>query len=373
MYGNFTKKIPALECPLYVKDWISKWSGIECYDISLEQIAKIKPKTFLTNEDFIIKNMEKVFQVMEQNGIKEMVIHALHVYKFTNELLDRLDRLAKDKKVQFVCMSHNFKKFKNLITHSHDMVEHVISHDFNYTLSQSLQNKRNPHLDFIFLVNTKNQFRTSIANALKQSGVLKNSFVRDGGKKQFDRFGEKQSQLLELLDKQLTGNLCLDALRSWSGLPNLQAYEQAFCEIVIESANGGLDNTYNTNFSDLSEKTYRPISLGVPFVFLGSKAMFDKLRDDGYHIFDDGNFYNRWQGSSNLKIAISHLIDFLKKIVVDENLKDRLKKMAVHNYKNFWIDRKLHHPKHNQNILQECFGETTFDRIYDLLKTYDKS
>ena len=65
------EKIPVVECPWYVKDWVSKWSGIELQDMTLQAVAVLKPKTFLTNEDFIIKNMEEVFQVMEHNNIKK--------------------------------------------------------------------------------------------------------------------------------------------------------------------------------------------------------------------------------------------------------------------------------------------------------------
>jgi hypothetical protein len=363
-----TKKVPAVDCPSYVKDWINKWSGLEFEDVTLKQIAEIKPKTFLIDEDSILKNMDEVFHVMEKNCINEMVIHALHIYKFNHDTLDRLDRLAAGKKVHLISMSYLLRDFDNIISYSHDMIEHGISHDFNYILSERLQNRREPHLDFIFIVNVKNQFRTDISNALIQSGTLRNSFVRNGGQDRFAQVRGKQSQLLEYLGKEMPGNMCMDALRSWYALPDFQAYEQAFCDIVVESANGHLDTTQNSRFSDLSEKTYRPIALGVPFVFLGSKEMFYKLCNDGYHIIDDGNFYNKWHGSENLKTALPHLINFLEKIVVDKVLRNKLLSMARHNYKNFWTYRKLDHRKHNEKICRECFGETVFDNIYDLLK-----
>ena len=67
-------KIPAVECPVYVKDFISGWSGIQFQDMTLQEVAVLKPKTFLTNEDFLLDNMDKIFEVMGQNGIKEIVI-----------------------------------------------------------------------------------------------------------------------------------------------------------------------------------------------------------------------------------------------------------------------------------------------------------
>ena len=195
------KKIPAVQCPGYVKDWINAWSGISCYDVTLEQLTEIKPKTFVTNEDFVISHMEKIFQVMERNSIKEMVIHVLHIYKFNRAILEKLDKLAEGHRVHFISMSFKVDFFKNVIAHSYDSLEHSISHDFNYMLSQRLQARRKPQFDFLFMVNLKNNFRRSLNDKLEKDGIFKNSYVRNAGHEQYQQLIKKHTEILKSISK----------------------------------------------------------------------------------------------------------------------------------------------------------------------------
>jgi hypothetical protein len=234
--------------------------------------------------------------------------------------------------------------------------------------SQCLASRRSPVQDFILMVNTKNRFRQLLCRALEQSGVLKNSVVSTDGAENYEKLGQKQNKIFDTIEQQLPGHISLSALRAWGtgNVPNFKAYEKTFCEIVVESANTAIDSTYENAFSDLSEKTYKPIALGVPFVFLGSEEMYHKLIDDGYQLVDVDDFYRKWHTASNLQTAVSDLIVFLKKIIVDKDLRQRLESMATHNYKNFWLNRKLVHLRNKVKILKECFGESAFDTIYDL-------
>ena len=364
------KKIPAVECPGYVKDIISKWSGIQFQDMTLQEVAVLKPKTFLTNEDYLLSNMDKIFATMEQNGIKEIVIHSLHIYKFNDDIFDKMNRMAEGKKVHFVSMSYMLKKkYSNIIPHSHDVIEEVISHDVNLILSERLQSRRRPKSDFIFMVNTKNPFRRQLSTALEKSGVLENSITSSADSDaEHWHLIKKQKDVIDSVKKQLPNNMVLDALVSWSSIPNFLAYEKSFCEIVVESANGKFDEHRGnlfTDLSDLSEKTYKPIALGVPFVFLGSEDMFNKLIRDGYQLIDDGEFYDKWHNRTDFQTSVSHLIDFLKKVMVDQAIRRKLESMAKHNYHNFWVNRKLEHRRNNLQISKECFGESPYDRIYD--------
>jgi len=359
------KKIPCLECPSYVKDFMTKWSGFDFQDMTLEQISKTRPKTFVVDENYILENMENTFKTMEKNDIKEMVIHAFHIYKFNNHILEKLDKLSAGNKVHFISMSYKVKTFRNIKAHSYDSVEHGISHAFNYILAERLRSRRVPSHDFLLTVNTKNEFRRRLCQRLEQSGVLKNSVVSTAGRENFYEILEKHQAIFDSIEQQLPGNMCLDALRFWGSVPNFSAYEKIFCEIVVESTNTGLDTTHDSPFSDLSEKTYKPIALGIPFVFLGSAEMRNKLIDDGYRLVDDGEFYAKWHSAVDLQTAVSHLVEFLSKITVDKYLRKNLESMAAHNYKNFWVDRKLAHQSNNLKILKECFGESPYDRIYD--------
>ena len=364
-------RIPAVECPDYVKDIISGWSGIQFQDMTLQEVAVLKPKTFLTNEDYLLSNMDKIFEVMEQNGIKEIVIHAGHIFKFTHAIFEKLNRMAEGKKVHFISMSYMLKNYSNIISHSHDVTEYNISHDVNLIFCERLKLKKSPKLDFIFIVNTNNPFRQQLSSALEQSGVLKNSIVSNSGHDEYDRLREKQKKMIDFLKGECCNGMCADALSSWVTVPNFSAYEKCFCEIVVESANGKFDDirdgvTHRGGiFTDLSEKTYRPIALGVPFVFLGSEDMFNKLIRDGYQLLDYDDFYKKWHNRTNLQTSISHLIYFLEKIMVDKDLRHKLEAMAKHNYHHFWVNRKLAHRKNTLQICKDCFGESFYDRVYD--------
>ena len=363
------KPIPALGCPGHVKNVIRDWSGIECNDVTLEQLAKIGPyiKNFVVDEFYFLDNMEKIFQTMNQNGIKGMVIYGMHIFKFNNTILERLDELSVGKSVHFITMSYKVKTFRNVIAHTIDLVEHSIAHEVNHLLAERCRSRRSPEKDFILMVNTKNKFRQDLVKGLEQSGVLKNSVLSTGGAEDYKKFTQKQNKIFDWIEQQLPGHISLGALRSWGigNVPNFQAYEKTFCDIVVESANTAIDHTHDNHFSDLSEKTYKPIALGTPFVFLGSKDMYQKLIDDGYRLVDEGDFYMKWHTAPNIEMAVSHLVIFLKKIMVDKDLRERLESMASHNYKNFWTDRKLVHQTNKEKVLNECFGTSTFNTIYD--------
>lgn len=354
-----TKDILALETPDFVHDWIYQNSGLKVKNVSIQSIADQKPKTFLVYEDYILKNYETVFETMNKNGINEVVIFIYHVYMFDKAFLEKIDRLSAGKKVSLICMSFAPSGLENIKTYYYDLFEHVISHDFNYLLAIKMKKKRDPVLDFMFLVNTKTEFRRKLKDALYYSGILANSFVGKNATKKFDDmdFVGKQKAILEQIDRNSSIS---HALNSWGILPNLEAYEKVFCDIVVESES-------INEYADLSEKTYRPIALGIPFVFLGSKTMYDKLLRDGYKIHDYDHFYEHWYSDNTFDEKISYLVNFLKIIKNTSSVRESMEQTARHNLNNFWVQRKLDYRTKNYEILSECFDGTAVDEIYDSL------
>lgn len=354
-----TKDILSLETPNFVHNWIYDYSGLRVKNVSIQVIAHQKPKTFLVYEDYIKKNYETVFETMNKNSINEMVIFIYHVYMFDKEFFEKIDRLSAGKKVSLVCMSYAPSGLKNIKTYYYDLFEHVISHDFNYLFAIKMEKKRDPVLDFMFLVNTKTEFRRKLKDALDHHGILANSFVGKNATKKFDDmdFVSKQKALLGQIDRNSSIS---DALHSWAILPNLDAYEKVFCDIVVESESVN-------EYADLSEKTYRPIALGIPFVFLGSKSMYDKLLRDGYQIYDCDNFYKHWHSDKTFNEKITYLVNFLKIIKNTSSVRESMEQTAKHNLNNFWVKRKLDYRTKNYEILSACFDWTAVDEIYDSL------
>ena len=140
----------------------------------------------------------------------------------------------------------------------------------------------------------------------------------------------------------------IDALGSFAnGLPNFKIYEQVFCEIVLETRNQG-----NWHFS---EKTFRPISLGIPMVHLGHKPMYDKLLEYGYHLYDN-NFYQQWHKHIELEEKLPYLEKFLTHINSSESAQKQMEQTAQHNYQHFWNHRKLYFYTHMNHTFESIFG-----------------
>jgi hypothetical protein len=368
------KKLLCLESPWWVKDWINKFSGIKTVDASLSDIVDAKPSLFVTYEEFlfvnktnntwrhslVMENTKKLFQIMEQHNLKGMIFFILHIYKLSETIMAEIDRLSVGKNISIICMSFMPYKFKNVKVYTADMVEEQISHDFNFLLSTELQKRRKPFLDFMLLTVIKDNFRKKVSDALARSDVTKNSLIIRNSSKEIVDFKKKQEVLFEDVRAHFPDGYLTNALRTWQGfLPNLNAYEKIFCEIVIESSNEG-------EYCDVSEKTYRPIAMGVPFVFLGSKQIFDKLKNDGYTFFGQ-DFYDKWHLDIDLEKKIPFLIDFLKVIASDNKIQNEMEQIAKQNHQHFWTVRKTAHRKKNYITCKDCFGQTGFDKLYERL------
>jgi len=282
----------------------------------------------------------------------------MHLYDWPKYLLDMFNELGKSKKVTFLIMSYDLKDYDNINVNVIDFSEHVIAHEFNYLLSLELHERRKPTHDFLFASVLKDNFRTTIHSYLKNGSFLDNSILLTGQgvKSAYDY----RDQFIETLSKIPENHTFLPALQSWgSGFPNMSVYEKIFCEIVLESRNIGK--------SDISEKTYRPFSLNIPILFLGTKEMYQKLINDGYLFADKDNFYDSWHQERPLDQKLDKLGSFIMSIKNDTGLRQELVKVAKHNYENFWARRKLSYLSTNYKNLKKCFNKSFAEIIYNNL------
>lgn len=356
-------KIPGVNVPSYWVDWIYNNSGIIVENIPLQSLRENPPSIFVTEEMEIWENIESVFETMNKCNIKSIVVLTMHVYRWTEEMLKRLNELSKNKNVTLISMSQQIVGYENFNCYPIDFTEHGISNDFNFLFTCELKEKRNPTKDFGFFVNMKRPDRIQIYNGLKNTDIFDNSIVLANQKTDMDRLFGWQQQLYQALDQVTLNDNIFNALKCWNGvLPNFKAYEDIFCEIVIESMITGPR-------ADISEKTYRPIALNVPFVFLGHPLMYQKLLKDGYMIIDDGNFYKNWHKDISIEERIPSLITFLQKIKKDQIFRKEMEIMAQHNYENFWTKRKLSYIYNNYTTLKKCFDENLVQKIYKNLNS----
>jgi len=353
-------KISGYNNPDWVIEWINNNSGIVVTNKSLDDLIKKPPSVLLTYEKELLLNTDKIFQFINKSNIKNLVVITMHLYLFDKKLLEKINNLSAQKNVTFLSMGSILSGYKNIKCYAFDVIEHAISNDFNFLLSCELKQNRNPVKDFAFFVHMQDDFRKFIWQELKHSEVFKNSLVFQNSRKKMDNVENAQKNLYKKLSDIGASKNITEALKGWVYTPNLKIYEQIFCEIVIESQN-------QNPLSDLSEKTYRPISLNIPFVFLGQKQMFAKLINDGYKIIDNGFFYKHWHSDLPLKQKLPYLIEFLTEIKKDVFLRKKLEQMANDNYQNFWTKRKLHYITNNYNVIKKSLGNNLVQQIYSSL------
>ena len=361
MSTNLSKiEIFGYNVPEWVKEWLNANSGVTVINKTFEDFKSKPPLVFLTFEKELWKKTDKIFEVMNQAKIKNLVVVSNHLYLFEDNLLKKINELSKDKNVTFLTMGSILTGYENIKCYSFDVIEHSISNDFNFLLSNELKQHRNPTKDFAFFIHMQDTFRKQIYDGLAKSNVLNNSVLLKNSKENILQIVKAQNVLYDSLKEIGANDNILQALKGWGFTPNFEVYEKVFCEIVIESSN-------EHTLSDLSEKTYRPIALNIPFVFLGQKLMYDKLHKDGYKLIDNDNFYRHWHGNESLEKKLPYLIDFLETIKQDKNLRKKLEQMAEHNYANFWTKRKLNYISNNYKIIKKVLGENLVQKIYSKL------
>jgi len=143
---------------------------------------------------------------------------------------------------------------------------------------------------------------------------------------------------------------------------NKKIYEETFVSIVSETI---IDN--NSVF--LSEKIWKPIMLGHPFMIVGSNNMLEKLKEFGYKTFDRW-FDETYDIAANLKEKNNIILNNLKKyenMSIEElkNIRKEMHEVCLHNKKVF--DEKIN------NMLDPSGNLIHNAPVMDtLLKVYDK-
>jgi len=93
-------------------------------------------------------------------------------------------------------------------------------------------------------------------------------------------------------------------------------YTNAYCNIVFET----LFDADGSGGAFLSEKTFKPIKHGQPFVIAGCHGSLQLLRDLGYRVFDGiiDNGYDRIQNNTDRWLALRDAIERIKHSDLDE-------------------------------------------------------
>lgn len=208
--------------------------------------------------------------------------------------------------------------------------------------------------DFTVLSRTHKWWRATVITDLYRSGILNNSYWSYGVE---HSVGEPPSDnpieinLLNLQDdvnKFLAGapykcDTFTTAEHNNHSLVVEEHYNNSYCHIVLETLFdvGGSGGTF------ISEKTFKPIKHGQPFIIVGAPGTLKTLRKLGYKTFDHA-IDNSYDLETNNTKRWTMILNAIKKI----------KSQDMHT----WFLSCVADAKHNQ----ELFNSSKYNRLADL-------
>lgn len=346
---------------------IPDWLGNFCFDFGgiivknitktqlIEKSEQDKIPNLILHENFFLENSELVLKLLDNDKIKNFILFNLHPFLFdknsSKKLLETLDTLAKNKNIFIIVVGLYEKKFNNIKICNVELQEHQLSHHFVLLLANILKDKRNPTVTFTLQSIYKDPYRKTIGNYILES-TIKNDLITPP-QTDSETLGKKRDNFLKTISEQYPDGQHIQALKSFgSGLPNFTVYERAFCELVLETSNNG-----SWHFS---EKTIRPLALGIPIVHLGHKSIYDHLTKIGYRLYDYDNFYEKWHTGVSLEKKLPDLLNFLIHIQTNIMARTKMEQIAEHNFKIFWNERKNYFYRNIHNFFNNIVGDTTF-------------
>lgn len=124
---------------------------------------------------------------------------------------------------------------------------------------------------------------------------------------------------------------------------NTDLYTDSYCHLVIET----LFDVDQSGGAFLTEKTYKCIKFGQPFVIIGSVNSLQSLRDAGYQVFDHAidNIYDTIKDNTQRWLSIRETIR-------------KIRSQDMHQ----WYLSCMDDLKHNQEIYQEKI-QISLDRL----------
>jgi hypothetical protein len=356
------KNINCLALPKWVEDLLVGFGGLAKFDtVDVHEIGRLTPTDCLVvYEESYLVHRESLIDCLKEGKLKTLVIFNTHPFLFNDSTLTEINTLSKTFDIHILCDGHYAKRYDSLTVHNFGLCEHTVSHHFNFLLSLTLEKRKKEHeKTFLLQVVEKDEFRKTVTGGVAASDLSDDViFTNRRGKFGSAELMDKHNSLIDSIEKKY--KICHDIIAAINGFgvaPNFAMYERSFCEIVVE--------TKNTGAYHLTEKTFRPICLRMPIIFLGSKIMYDELCAYGYTFYDN-NFYHRWHDNDlKLQDRVQILVEFMHHIKEDSTARKKMQVIADHNYNLFWIERKLNYYKNWHNIMKKILKDKDISNRVD--------
>jgi hypothetical protein len=112
----------------------------------------------------------------------------------------------------------------------------------------------------------------------------------------------------------------------------------------------------------LTEKTFKAMAWGMPFLFVGNQHGLKRIRDFGFKTFPDW-FDESYDNESNFNLRIQAMFDSYEKFLSEEHSIDEIKIALEHNFNmihdSYWVSSRLVDPMRlmitriDENILDD--------------------
>lgn len=118
---------------------------------------------------------------------------------------------------------------------------------------------------------------------------------------------------------------------------NVSLHHRSYCHVVVETM---LDADQSQG-SFLTEKTYKCIKFGQPFVIVGTPGSLAALRDQGYRVFDHAldNSYDKILDNTQRWMAVKKVLADLRQQDLDRWL-EKCWPDVLHNQANFYAQNR---------------------------------
>jgi len=356
MAQDFT--IKSYQIPSWLKEFIFEYG---CYRCEETESPDTPVDKLVIYESEYLANAETWHQRVASGTVGRLLILNDHPFVFTDQVLSRINQLPFANRIAIFCQGYwsTQQNYPNVISEHVNFHEHFFSHHFIFLLSRQLQQKRKITKDFLWYTLPKDPYRKQFVDSFRHSDLLNNS-ITSFGEDKLAFYKQSQDRMTVLKQKYGTGQWTNGLQCYGAGLPNMKAYEQVACEIVLETANSGSWH--------LSEKFFRPIGFAVPLILLCSKKIFDTVKGYGYKFYDYDNFYAKFQGTEDVAVRVQLLEKFMSHIKNDKP--SEMHKIADQNYDHFWNNRKNIYYDRVMNAWRRLIGgNNLLDNIYNDLDT----
>ena len=192
--------------------------------------------------------------------------------------------------------------------------------------------KKNKPYTFLFLNNRVRKHRSDLIMQLKDLGLLEKALWSN---KRMDDKGELafSSLILHELPEEYDPQESKDLINwnTWSAGPvSKPQYQDTYFSVFAESA-------AMHRYAFPTEKTWKPIIAGHPFIALSNSRQYAYLKELGFQTFD-GIIDETWAGMTRWQDANRWMIKEISKLVYSdlEDFVQQCKKITTHNKKQFW-------------------------------------